>query len=268
MEKEFISKIENFPDKFKLSGQQVLPVLKAIERGEPNRNRVESEVMKLFPNKKSRSVFRGMAVPTTVNLKLARSTGSVGTNLFLSPNGNLVVKNPNEHREVLRNHIKDFLVFDFGIFKENVEYFEENSNIFRERDGRAFEIFGRFKRHYIDFFKVSLPSVDNSDELLKGAYKQSKLIESVHEVESRHKWIRNVMPKNQMLKIENLRWKMIKWLSERGIFSTTWVVDSALLREWNSEDSIIELWEGTVEKGKTKLKSKKGILYDGAILRG
>lgn len=259
-----LEKIQRIRNKYKLHGKKFKDVLNAIYEEEPDRQSIRSAVMRHYPEKAAKSVFRGMAVPTTVNLKLARSSGKEGANLFLSPNGKLAVEYESQFKEILSRVIRDFLVFEHGIYQDTVDYFKSHAAEIKQEDSDAHKIFDRFLSQYVDFFGVELPESE-SDSQLKASYAGSGL-EFATVTEKRRYWIRSVAPKRQLLSIEESRWKLMNWLlREEDTIVTTWMVDEALRIEHKKDDSIIELWEGTVQS-ETKLTSEDGRTYYSSML--
>lgn len=262
-ETEEFETLKNISGNIKLSSKHVLPVLEQIKKGQPSRAEVAEYIVEnVFPEKERKSVFRGMVVPTTTKLHLARKNRQKKT-FFLSPNGESCLYE-GKNRKQLGRCIRDFVTLEWGLFREAVTYLEENGSEIRERDERVFQNSRRFKNQYLDEFDIdTLPKSKIKSNPILVLYEDNS--EYISNPNMRREIINSCFRGQQLYQIENARWRIIKELFDRGVSVSTWFADEIMWSEMNSTERIIDLWEASTVSN-TKLK-RGTTTFEGLVLR-
>lgn len=265
-EKDLLDALDAISPNLKLSGKHLVPVLRRVKQGQPMREDVQKAVMKEFPDKSAKSVFRGMVMPTTTRLKFVRSVARQGT-AFLSPNGMGVVEDESRAVPAVRRCLRDYATLEIGLRSEHIDWLVDYGDELKEHDERLHAKANRFHKQFLDHFDVELPSesgVSEGDTL--ALYQDDELSEFLTDSEKREGLIRTSLPPNQMVQMDKGRWSIIRQLMAQGYLTSTWFVDALLWREWRSEKPAIDLWEASTTSD-TKLMHS-GTAYDAVIVRG
>lgn len=250
----------------KLSGAHILPLLDALDQGQPKRSTVADEVMEVFPDKKKKSVFRGMMIPTFRRLKLMRSEND-GQRLTLSPNGEAVKRldSENQKRNLLSKMIRDYLVCDLDITADAIRYFTDKSEILAVDDYSNFdESVSRLQNHYLDYFDVDLPESDDWSESPINTMYDKRELEYLTDEQLRKDWLSSSLVPDQQIQYDKGRSRLLKQLQDSGVNVSSWFVDEAVWREWKSPNRIIDLWEGSTYDNVRLIREGKP--YDGILL--
>ncbi|MFC7226294.1 hypothetical protein N0B31_02680 [Salinirubellus salinus] len=257
---ELVEEIYNDVSNLKLSGNHILPVVKAVANGEPNREDVVNEVMELFPGKEEKSVFRGMAVPTNRRLQLIR-VGSEGQKIALSPNGKLIAQSSSPEA-ALNRVVTDYAVLGLGLTSNALNYIFQQTDAFSsDTYPELKKNFKRLQRQYLDYFEVELPQEDDKGgDLILAIYNQEEAA-YLTDGSMRKELLDEALPDNQQLQYDYARWRIIKQMQEDGMNVSTWFVDEVVWREWNGDEAVIDLYEGSTLSDIRLMRA--GTPYDG-----
>lgn len=262
-ERDHAEALDNISPNLKLSGAHVVPVLRRIREAQPVREDVEDEVMKQFPDKSAKSVFRGMVMPTTTRLKLVRSVARKET-VFLSPNGEAIISDLGPPKEVAQTCLRDYATLEVGLRTEDLEWLEQNEGKLRDERPRLAAKATRFNTQFLNHFSVDLPASPSRD--LKTLYANEGVVHYLTDPGPRRDLIQDTLPPSQMVQMERARWLLIRALLKRGHITSTWFMDELLWRERRSEGTVVDLWEASTQSD-TKL-THSGTAYDAVIVRG
>lgn len=247
----------------KLSGTHLEPILEAIFDAQPHRDDVADRVMENFPGKSRKSVFRGMVIPTLKRLQLIRIKADA-SRIMVSPNGKMIFEYSSTH-EGLKQCVRDYTVSELNFSRNAVDYFRENASLLSEGTHENFEEnIGRFYNQYLDYFDIRLPEEDDAEELVDAVYRGESAEPYLTNRELRREWLLGALPHHEMTQFDRGRWRLLKWLLDHDVLATTWLVDTALWREWRSEGRVIDLWEGSTHSD-ARL-SRNGSTYDAIIV--
>lgn len=265
-ERDHAEALDNISPNLKLSGSHVVPVLRRIREAQPVREDVQDEVMKQFPDKSAKSVFRGMVMPTTTRLKFVRSVARKET-VFLSPNGEAIVSDLRSPKEVARTCLRDYATLEVELRAEDLEWLEQNENKLRDERPRLAAKATRFNTQFLNHFSVDLPATDQVPSGdLKTLYANEEVVHYLTEPDPRRDLIQDTLPPSQMVQMERARWLLMRALLKRGHITSTWFIDALLWRERRSEGTVVDLWEASTQSD-TKLMHS-GTAYDAVIVRG
>jgi len=244
----------------KLRPSDLLKVLRAIKKSEPKRVDVQAEVMKFFPEKTPKSIFRGMVKPAMERLNLARFEPQI---IRLSPNGRFVLLEDNGTQERLRLCLRDHSVIEFGLYKG---VFDVVGSELKKFDESIFERSSRFMR-YLDHFGVALPpEALGQKKMIEELYKHNSVLIFLIEDRVRRELLAEALPSQKLVQIDAARWRLIKELSKRGYMASSYFVDEVLWKEWQDSMSTIDLWKGA--KIDASKLIRRHIAYEVVLLRG
>jgi len=265
MNEEALDALKRISPNLKLGGEKLLPVLERIQESQPDRERVSDEVMKEFPGKSSKSVFRGMVVPTLTRFHLARSISDKKT-VFLAPNGRAAVHEAPRGEEILKRTIEDYSVLDRDLFSEAFEYFHDREEEIEEEHKKLHSVAERYWKDYLDHFSIVLPPHEAVTSDPFAALYSESLRRYIRDSDLRREWLRGALIEDKLYQMEEARWQLLRWIMNEDHIVTSWFVDEALRREWQSGVPILNLWKGSV-RADTKLLSN-GRYYDALVLTG
>lgn len=267
MTSDYLEILDRISPNLKLGFKHLIPVLEQIFENGPDREKVATAIMgDVFPDKSRKSVFRGMVVPTMTELELARKDTNKKL-FYTSPNGKSILLSKDGQEDRLSVAIRDYSAFEKGITSGAIEYLhnhkEELKNNRPDLEAKA----SRFENQYLDPLEISLPDkIESSTQLINILYQDSPLGKFYNSDRDRRNWISTCLEKQELYQVDQVRWKLMKWQLEQGNKLSFWYVDEVLWKEWNSQNSIIDLWQAsTVSPDKL---TKRGKPFDGVLLKG
>lgn len=259
MEKRIlISRLERIPY-FKLPPSKLGPVLMRVREFEPDRERMAREIRdSLFPEKSIKSVIRGMAFNDARRVDLIRTDRR--ERVWLAPNGKLVTHERRLMSDRLRVVLRDYSVLQLGLYDEDLQ----TDMWQRHAEGTLSERIRRFNG-LLDHYGVRLPSRRRSgDTEMNNLYELAPHYSEMEKSSARRKLMRSSLAPERLYSLDTLRWRIMQRLLSQGFDVSSFAVDWALEAEWNSEDSIIQLWEGASGDPSSLVLSRKS--FQGAIL--
>ncbi len=251
--------LERIPH-LKLPPKHLCCVLQAIKEAQPERASVQGKVMKHFPGKAVKSVFRGMVQPATVRLDFARAEGD---SFYLAPNGRLVTSLADQERHCIRRCLEDFALLRLGLWRAAFDILRPG---IREQHTSVYERATRFW-NYVAYFSIRLPPADMDSVRDKVSFLYEKEAFALYAArEKRRDLLASALTLNRLFQMDEARWRVIhRLLENKGIIATSYFVDEILWKEGLAGDPIIELWEGAVPA--QKRLARGGRAFEAVIRR-
>lgn len=218
----------------KLPPNRLIPVIEAVRDEQPDRSAVEARVMRSFPGKKTKSVFRGMVIPATTRLDLVRATSA---ELVLSPNGTGIFSAGLSPSDFIGLLLRAVAIRRFGLEERlacvpgvlRLESSGKEQSV-RERALRFAAYLHHFSARPQAWQEAGFARLPGPDYA----------IEIPAQIGSR--LIREVLPRQRLINLDLARRRLMERLWREKWLVTSFDVDALLIKLFRRKDSRVRLW--------------------------